>query len=125
MAAAAAASPAAKAALSNILSINLEANPEQIANAVVKFWHDKPECSIIVNTSGKSVTFYSYNQFAVVRLTTNWTSTVSAGQSGIINAPVQNTFCVYPDNENPGCTMTIKQIWEWDGNDWKMLQFNV
>ena len=48
-----AATPAAKAALSNILSIKLEANPEQIANAVLKFWHDKPECSIIVNTSGK------------------------------------------------------------------------
>ena len=56
-----AATPAAKAALSNILSIKLEANPEQIANAVLKFWHDKPETSIIVNTSGKvQAEFFSY-----------------------------------------------------------------
>ena len=58
-----AATPAAKAALSNILSIKLEANPEQIANAVLKFWHDKPETSIIVNTSGKVQAEFLYQIF--------------------------------------------------------------
>ena len=57
------AASAAVAALSNILSIELEANPEQIANAVLKFWHDKPECSIIVNTSGKVQAQFLYQNF--------------------------------------------------------------
>ena len=60
-----AATPAAKAALSNILSIKLEANPEQIANAVLKFWHDKPETSIIVNTSGKVQAEFLYQNFFI------------------------------------------------------------
>ena len=53
--------------------------------------------SNIKPVKGSEVTFYSYNQAAVIRVTTNWTSTIASGQAGMINAPLQNNFCVYPD----------------------------